>query len=105
MKTTLLLLTAALPATALLALRPTPAQQTVTVRNRLNVARPAETISLPLKSLTGIGPVAPKGSIVVKDAQTGTALVSQLLDTNTDGQPDELLFQTAIPAGAPGSLR
>jgi hypothetical protein len=98
MKTTLLLLTAALPATALLALRPAPAQQTVTVRNRLNVARPAETISLPLKSLTGVGPVASKGSIVVKDAQTGTALVSQLLDTNADGQPDELLFQTAMPA-------
>jgi hypothetical protein len=98
MKTTLLLFTAALPATALLALRPAPAQQTVTVRNRLNVARPVETISLPLKSLAGVGPVAPKGSIVVKDAQTGTALVSQLLDTNADGQPDELLFQTAMPA-------
>ncbi|OGX90943.1 DUF4861 family protein [Hymenobacter coccineus] len=35
---------------------------------------------------------------MVKDAQTGAVLVSQLLDANGDGKPDELLFQTAMPA-------
>ena len=74
-----------------------PPTATITVRNKLNLARRAETISLPLAQL----PVAVRGlkatSLRVRDASK-QLLVSQLLDNNGDGQPDELLFQTDVPA-------
>ncbi|MFD1871062.1 DUF4861 domain-containing protein [Hymenobacter bucti] len=99
-----LLLAAALPlAGGLTAHKPAPAAPTVTVRNRLNVARPAETVSVPVSQLKALGPVAGLRYVVVKDLQTNAVLPSQLLDSNADGQPDELLFQTALPAG--GSRR
>jgi hypothetical protein len=94
-----LLFAAALPlAGGLTAHKPAPKAPVVTVHNRLNVARPAETISLPLSQLKALGPVASLRSVVVKDLKTNTVLTSQLLDSNADGQPDELLFQAAMPA-------
>ena len=87
-------------ATLCLGLRPAPAPlATLRVRNPLATARPTETVSLPLaglpKPLRGLAP----GSLRVRDAATNELLVSQLLDANGDGRPDELLFQTAMPAG------
>ncbi|NML65966.1 DUF4861 domain-containing protein [Hymenobacter sp. RP-2-7] len=80
-----------------LAPAPTPTA-TITVRNPLGQARPAETVSLPLAQL----PAAVRGldatSLRVRDAATQAVLVSQLLDSDGNGQPDELLFQTALPA-------
>jgi hypothetical protein len=71
---------------------------TITVRNPLALARPLETISLPLAQLpAAVRQLAP-ASLRVRDAGTKTLLVSQLLDTNGDGNPDELLFQTTMPA-------
>ncbi|WP_426492691.1 DUF4861 family protein [Hymenobacter sp. 102] len=88
-----------LPFTALLlGARPAPVQQTVTVRNRLPVARTQETVSLPVSQLSkAMQQLGPNG-LVVKDAQSGAVLVSQWLDLNADGQPEELLFQTDVPA-------
>jgi len=98
MKNTLLL-AAALPlAGGLAAHKPAPAALFVTVRNRLNVARPIETISLPLSQLTTLGAAASLRGVVVKDLKTNAVLTSQLLDNDADGQPDELLFQAAMPA-------
>ncbi|TPG66560.1 DUF4861 domain-containing protein [Hymenobacter nivis] len=75
-----------------------PTPLTVTVRNPLAVARPAETVSLPLARAAALVQRVGAQNLVVKDAQTGAVLVSQLLDANADGTPDELLFQTAMPA-------
>jgi hypothetical protein len=75
-----------------------PAPLTITVRNPLAVARPAETVSLPLARAAALVQRVGAQNLVVKDAQTGAVLVSQLLDANADGTPDELLFQTAMPA-------
>jgi hypothetical protein len=94
------LLLLALPLAALglgAALAPAPTA-TVTVRNKLNLARPAETISLPLARLpAAVRQLAP-ASLRVRDTDSKTLLISQLLDTNGDGAPDELLFQTTMPA-------
>jgi hypothetical protein len=89
----------ALPLASLVgATAPAPAPTaTITVRNKLNLARRAETISLPLAQL----PVAVRGlkatSLRVRNAGK-QIVVSQLLDNNGDGQPDELLFQTDVLA-------
>ncbi|SNS06269.1 DUF4861 domain-containing protein [Hymenobacter mucosus] len=72
---------------------------TITVRNPLALARRAETISLPLRKLPAA--VRQLGATVqVRDGATQAVLVSQLVDMDADGQPDELLFQTDIPARA-----
>ena len=76
----------ALPLAALaLGAAPAPTA-TITVRNKLNLARRAETISLPLAQL----PAAVRGlsaaSLRVRDADK-KLLVSQLVDTDADGKP------------------
>ncbi|WP_375436965.1 DUF4861 family protein, partial [uncultured Hymenobacter sp.] len=71
---------------------------TITVRNSLNLARRAETISLPLAQLPAAVRRLSAGSLRVRDASTKALLVSQLLDENGDGQPDALLFQTDVAA-------
>ena len=76
---------------------PAPAA-TITVRNPLGQARPAETVSLPLAQL----PAAVRGlaptSLRVRDATSRAVLLSQVVDNDGDGKADELLFQTALPA-------
>ncbi|MBD2723100.1 DUF4861 domain-containing protein [Hymenobacter armeniacus] len=74
---------------------PRPAA-TITVRNPLAQARRAETISLPLARLPAAARRLSPAGLRVLDA-AGTVLVSQLMDNDADGQPDELLFQTDIP--------
>jgi hypothetical protein len=75
-----------------------PPTATITVRNGLNLARRSETISLPLAQLpAAVRQLAP-ASLRVRDGATKALLVSQLLDQDGDGQPDELLFQTDVPA-------
>ncbi len=82
---------------------PTPppaakAQAILTVRNQLNLARHAETISLPLARLpAAVRQLAPT-SLRVRDGATKQLLVSQLLDHDGDGRADELLFQTDVTA-------
>lgn len=77
---------------------PTPSA-TITVRNSLSLARRAETVSLPLARLPASVRRLSPASLRVHDARQ-QVLVSQLLDNDGDGQPDELLFQTDVPAGA-----
>ncbi|GAA4496525.1 DUF4861 domain-containing protein [Hymenobacter ginsengisoli] len=92
----------ALPLAALglgAALAPAPTA-TITVRNKLKLARPAETISLPLAQLSAAVRGLAPASLRVHEAKANKLLVSQLLDNNGDGKPDELLFQTDVPASA-----
>ncbi|WP_167855666.1 DUF4861 domain-containing protein [Hymenobacter fodinae] len=77
---------------------PTKTGATITVRNTLNLARTAETVSLPVSRVRQVAGAGGLGQVVVRDGQTGAPLVSQWLDSNADGQPDELLFQTDMPA-------
>lgn len=91
-----------LPLAALgLGAAPTPpptTQATLTVRNQLNLARRTETISLPLAQLpAAVRQLAP-ASLRVRDGATRQLLVSQLLDSDGDGRPEALLFQTDMPA-------
>lgn len=65
----------------------------ITVSNPLNQTRPPETISVPASRLADLLRTAGPDRLQVRDAQTGALLVSQLLDGDGDGQPDELLFQ------------
>jgi hypothetical protein len=93
-----LLLLSAL-ATLGLGLAPAPGPTvTITVRNPLGQARPTETVSLPLAQLPAAVRSLDPTSLRVRDAATQAVLVSQLLDSDGNGQPDELLFQTAMPA-------
>jgi hypothetical protein len=77
---------------------PFPNQKTFTVRNRLNIDRKGETISLPVSQLSSLVRNVGVENLLIKDAQTGKVLLSQPLDTDGDGEVDELLFQTDIAA-------
>jgi hypothetical protein len=90
----------ALPLAALglgAALAPSPTA-TITVRNQLGLARRAETISLPLAQLPAAVRRLDAASLRVHATPGNALLVSQLLDNDGDGRPDELLFQTDVPA-------
>lgn len=89
----------ALAAGLLLSAAPPAKVQTLTVRNKLNLDRRAETISLPASRLSGLIKQYGAKNLLVKDA-SGKAVVSQAVDSNGDGTIDELLFQTDIKAGA-----
>ena len=75
-----------------------PRPQVITVRNRLPVARPAETVSLPAARWQALAATYGADNLLVQD-DGGAVLVSQLLDNDGDGRPDELLFQAALGAG------
>jgi hypothetical protein len=79
------------------ALAPAPTA-TITVRNSLGLARRAETISLPLTQLPTAVRRLDAASLRVHALPGNALLVSQLLDKDGDGKPDELLFQTDVPA-------
>ncbi|HET9502509.1 MAG TPA: DUF4861 domain-containing protein [Hymenobacter sp.] len=87
----------ALPLAGLLGATAPAPTATITVRNKLSLARRAETITLPLAQLPAAVRNLSATSLRVRDASK-KLLVSQLVDTNADGQPDELLFQTDVPA-------
>ncbi|MES2731807.1 MAG: DUF4861 family protein [Bacteroidota bacterium] len=92
------LLAGALLVTGWMAFLPLPHSIPFTVRNPLKLARSSETVSLPMVKLSLLVKEVGAENLLVKDAKTGTVLVSQLLDNNADGQVDELLFQTDLPA-------
>ncbi|NVO31850.1 DUF4861 domain-containing protein [Hymenobacter lapidiphilus] len=72
---------------------------TVTVRNRLAQARPAETVSIPATHLQALLTEFGAENLLVRDEQTGKFIVSQTVDTDGNGTVDELLFQVASAAG------
>ena len=77
-----------------------PAPLAFTVRNRLAIARGTETVSLPATLLAGLITAYGADNMLVRDATTGSVLVSQVLDNDADGKADALLFQTTLAAGA-----
>lgn len=71
--------------------------RTLTVKNSLDIDRPASTVSVPLDTLKELVTKYGADHVVVKDQDK--LLVTQLVDTEGDGIPNELLFQTDIKAG------
>jgi unsaturated rhamnogalacturonyl hydrolase len=67
----------------------------IEVKNPLGVARTAETISVRLSEVQKLLPSLQISKVVVQDA-SGSAVLSQLVDTDGDERPDELVFQTAL---------
>lgn len=70
---------------------------TVTAVNRLQIARPGQTIELSAKDLAILGE-KDLARIHVKDA-TGKELLCQAVDTDGDYAPDQVIFQADFAAG------
>nr|WP_314897865.1 DUF4861 family protein [uncultured Flavobacterium sp.] len=68
----------------------------VVVENKLHFDR-NEVVSIRLNGYKCLSKIKDYSAVLVKDA-TGKLLVTQLIDTNLDGTPDELLFQASVPA-------
>ena len=66
------------------------------VENKLDFAR-NEVVAILLKKYKCLNKVANYKDLLLKDQQ-GNLVVTQLVDTNSDGTPDELLFQAIVPA-------
>jgi unsaturated rhamnogalacturonyl hydrolase len=68
---------------------------TVTVTNPLGKARARETLSVSLADVLGAAPGFDVKKAQIVDA-AGKEVLSQLVDMNGDGEPDELVFQTDL---------
>lgn len=68
----------------------------VVVENKLQLDR-NEVVAIRLKAYKSLSKIKDFNAILLKDA-SGKLVVTQLVDTNLDGTPDELLFQAAVPA-------
>lgn len=73
------------------------ASLTVTAVNKLQIARPSETIELSAKQLAGLGG-ARLNTIHVKDA-SGKEVLCQAVDIDGDYKPDEIIFQADFAPG------
>ena len=69
----------------------------ITVQNTLNTNRSFETVTLDLESLKLSGG---NESIFIEDFETGEKLISQIIDEDSDGKFDVLLFQPEMPANS-----
>ena len=69
----------------------------ITVQNTLNTNRSFETVTLDLESLKLSGS---NESIFIEDFETGEKLISQIIDEDSDGKFDVLLFQPEMPANS-----
>jgi hypothetical protein len=67
-----------------------------TARNALSIARPSETIELSWTQVAQELPGASADRIQVRES--GTPLVSQAIDLNRDGTPEQLIFQADFAA-------
>ncbi|MBA4317440.1 MAG: DUF4861 domain-containing protein [Flavobacterium sp.] len=68
----------------------------VVVENKLQFER-NEVVSIHLNKYKCLSKIKNYNELFIKD-QSGKLLVTQLIDTNSDGTPDELLFQSNVPA-------
>lgn len=68
------------------------------VENKLHFDR-NEVVSIDLNKCKKLLKDTKSSDLLVKDA-TGKLLVTQLIDSNLDGTPDELLFQVTVPANS-----
>lgn len=71
--------------------------KTIVVKNPMDIDRSFETISVDIASLD-LGEFV--GDIIVKDAATQKEVISQLIDSDNDGEFDVLLFQPEISANS-----
>jgi len=71
-------------------------RQLIVINNRA-ADRATETVSVTIESLKLSGT---EGNLSIKDAATGTELVSQQIDTDGDGTMDIILFQPEIAANS-----
>ena len=69
-------------------------QLLVTTKNNLEIARPSETIELSWQDIKKALPALHPARVRVKDKRSGTELRSQVVDTDGDGCPDQLIFQS-----------
>jgi hypothetical protein len=72
----------------------------VTVRNALDVARPAETVVLTASAIRGAMAVEDLRTVHVTDAATGKEVLAQPVDNNDDGVFEEVVFQADLGARA-----
>ncbi|MBZ5537518.1 MAG: DUF4861 domain-containing protein [Acidobacteriia bacterium] len=68
----------------------------VTVRNAINLPRPGETIVLRAADLRRLLSVDDLRRVHVLDQRSGHELLAQAVDTNDDGQFEELIYQTDL---------
>lgn len=71
----------------------------IRVENTLGIERPDETIGVPWPAVRAHLRGAAAGHVRVLDAVTGTEIVSQVVDDDGDGTPDELIFQGSFFPG------
>lgn len=69
----------------------------IIIENKLGFDRIGEIVSIDLKKSKAFSSLKNYNDVLVKN-EKGELLVTQLLDNNLDGTPDELLFQAAVPA-------
>jgi pectinesterase len=79
-----------------------PAAVSLRAENTLGIARADETVGVPWATVLAQLPGAAAGQVRVRDVVTGRELVSQVVDDDGDGTPDELLFQSSF---APNETR
>ncbi|WP_339711613.1 DUF4861 domain-containing protein [uncultured Kriegella sp.] len=70
----------------------------ILVKNTLNIDRSAETVSLDLNSLDLMGETVNLDALGIVDAETQKSLVVQVVDSDSDGTLDALLFQPEVKA-------
>lgn len=75
-----------------------------TVKNNLDINRTAETVSVPYSEVEALVQEYGADNILVRDGETDSLLVTQVLDYDADGTIDEILFQTDIQANAEKSF-
>jgi pectinesterase len=77
----------------------TPPSVALVATNSLAISRADETVGLPWASVMSALPSARPNNVRVLDAGTGIERVSQVVDNDGDGTPDELIFQADFAAG------
>lgn len=76
-----------------------PASFNVRVSNTLSIARPDETIAIAWTTVTSQLPGALADRVRVIDGASDRDVVSQVVDNDGDGRPDELIFQASFSPG------
>ncbi len=75
-----------------------PQTVSITITNKLAIARASETISIPAQRVEELLEKFGAENLLVRDAATDSLLVTQALDSDGDGKADEILFQTSMEA-------
>lgn len=71
----------------------------VSVKNKLSIDRPNETIALDWKDIVRFNRDLKPNHLKVTDTSTRRTLASQAIDANADGIPEQLIFQANFRAG------